>query len=170
MALSLEKITSSNFLAVLGLHVKPKQRRFIPTVSYSLIQSMFHRPTWKRAIYKDGAPIGFVMLDLSKAKAGEIFLWRFMIDKNHQKDGNGAKAFKLLMDHIKKTWPKVDKLTSCFIPGRGGPHMFWVKRGFTVLPPTEDDRKEGVIPLEMAIVRRKRRKRSAKVIQLRAAG
>lgn len=155
--LSLEKITIYNFESVIALHTFPRQKKFIPTNAYSLIQAQFYKGAWKRAIYLDGKPIGFVMLYVAKAKTEkEIFLWRFMISKNYQKDGNGTKAFTLVLDHIRKNWPMATTLKSCFVNGAGSPGKFWVKKGFKIQEQTEEDLKNGEIPILMEIKKKPR--------------
>jgi diamine N-acetyltransferase len=155
--LSLEKITVNNFDSVISLHTFPRQKRFIPTNSYSLIQAQFHKGAWKRAICLDGKPIGFVMLYVAKAKTEkEIFLWRFMISRHYQKDGNGTKAFNLVLEHIRKTWPSVNLIKSCFVKGPGSPGKFWIKKGFKIQEQTEEDIRNGEIPIQMEIKKKPR--------------
>lgn len=150
--ITLEKITGANYDAIITLYTYPRQKKFIPTNAYSLIQSMFWKGAWKRAIYADGVPIGFVMLYTAKAKTEkEIFLWRFMIAKQYQKGGYGSRSLKVVLEHIRKTWPRVTTLKSCYVPGSGSPGKFWLKKGFKHVEQTEEDRKNNEIPIVMEL-------------------
>jgi diamine N-acetyltransferase len=60
-----------------------------------------------RAICNDGKPVGFMMTS-ERPSSGEYFLWRMMIDKNHQGAGYGGAAMRLLIDRIRDNGnPKV---------------------------------------------------------------
>jgi len=61
-------------------------------------------------IYSDGTPVGFVMVayfeddDRDNDGIPYYFLWRMMIDENHQNKGYGREAMKLIIEKV-KTFP-----------------------------------------------------------------
>ena len=62
-------------------------------------------------IYDNETPVGFVMVayfeddDRDNEGIPYYFLWRMMIDENHQNKGNGREAMKLIIEEV-KTFPK----------------------------------------------------------------
>jgi len=62
-------------------------------------------------IYSDETPVGFVMVayfeddDYDDTGVPYYFLWRLMIDENHQNKGYGCQAMKLIIEEV-KAFPK----------------------------------------------------------------
>ena len=62
-------------------------------------------------IYDDETPVGFLMVayfeddDYDNKNVPYYFLWRMMIDENHQNKGYGREAMKLIIDEV-RTFPK----------------------------------------------------------------
>ena len=106
-------------------------------------------------IYNDATPVGFAMVDYCEQSAGDTidnqfqnyyYLWRFMIDENHQRKGYGLDAIKLIIEQV-KTMPmgESNALYTSVDPRAGNPIPFYEKLGFEktgeVYPP-EDDSEE----------------------------
>ena len=51
---------------------------------------------WMRAIEADGELVGFVMLAITTEAHPEPYLWRFLIDRMHQRRGIGSAALDLV--------------------------------------------------------------------------
>ena len=60
---------------------------------------------------------------------GEYFLWRFMVDAQHQGKGYERRALELLIDYV-KTRPNAKELFLSHVPGTGRPEGFYRKLGF----------------------------------------
>ncbi|MEM7366551.1 MAG: GNAT family N-acetyltransferase [Pseudomonadota bacterium] len=103
---TLEEISRDNIHAVLALDVSDEQRRFYPcSNAVSIAEGHFppdDDPVWMRAICKDGTPVGFLMTS-EQPSNGAYFIWRMMIDRNHQGSGYGGEAMRLLIQRIKST-------------------------------------------------------------------
>jgi len=68
-------------------------------------------------VYHGDTPVGFVMLNHSEpenqydsfrvdgAKESVYYLWRLMIDKNHQGKGYGKAALQSVIEHVRTTKP-----------------------------------------------------------------
>lgn len=56
-------------------------------------------------------------------------MWRFMIDKGHQKKGYGKEALGLILDHV-RTLPQAKELKLSCVPGENGPEEFYIRLGF----------------------------------------
>ena len=101
---TLEEITRTNIYAVLALEVSDEQRKFYPrSNAWSIAEGHFPQdddPVWMRAISSDNTPVGFMMTS-ERPSSGEYFLWRMMIDRNHQGTGYAGAAMQLLIDRIR---------------------------------------------------------------------
>ena len=87
-----------------------------------------------RAIYDGDTPVGFLMLaDGAEPGNGVIpwpyYLWRMLIDKQHQGRGYGRAALGLVVAHLRER-PGADTLVTSIVPGDGSPYGFYLRYGF----------------------------------------
>lgn len=125
---SLREITKETVNSILNLSVTKAQEQFVASNAVSIAQAHFSADAWFRAIYADETPVGFLMLSDQPDK-GEYFLWRFMIDAQHQGKGYGRRALELLIEHV-KTRPNAKELFLSHVPGPGSPEGFYRQSGF----------------------------------------
>ena len=105
---SLREITQEIVNSILNLRVAKGQEQFVASNAVSIAEAHFSAEAWFRAIYADEMPVGFLMLSDQPDK-GEYFLWRFMVDAQHQGKGYGRRALELMIDHV-KTRPNAKEL------------------------------------------------------------
>jgi GNAT superfamily N-acetyltransferase len=132
---SLREIADDNRDDVLALHVTPIQERFVGTVATSLkeAEETPEGNPWYRAIYADDRPVGFVMLSWNVTPdppriIGPWFLWRLLIDVQHQGRGYGREAVRLVSDIARKNGAR--ELLTSYGVGEGGPELFYRRVGF----------------------------------------
>ena len=125
---SLREITQQTVNEVLSLRVTKAQERFVASNAVSIAQAHFSPQAWFRAVYAGESPVGFLMLSM-QPEQGEYFLWRFMIDAQHQGRGYGRQALELLIRHV-QVQPNATELTLSHVPGAGSPEGFYRKLGF----------------------------------------
>ena len=125
---SLREVTQETVNSILNLRVAKGQEQFVASNAFSIAEAHFSSEAWFRAIYADETPVGFLMLSDQPDK-GEYFLWRFMVDVQHQGKGYGRRALELLIDHV-KTRPNAKELFLSHVPGTGSPEGFYHKLGF----------------------------------------
>ena len=129
---SLREITSENLKAVLSLRVTDAQREAYPrSNAYSLAEGHHppdDDPVWMRAVYAGDVPVGFLMTSEAPER-GEYFLWRLMIDADHQGNGYGSRAVELLIGRIKAS-PKAKLLMTSHLKGDADAGTFYRKLGF----------------------------------------
>ena len=125
---SLREVTQETVNSILNLRVTKEQEQFVASNAVSIAEAHFSEDAWFRAIYADETPIGFLMLSDQPDK-GEYFLWRFMVDVQHQGKGYGSRALELLIDHV-KTRPNAKELFLSHVPGTGSPEGFYRRLGF----------------------------------------
>jgi diamine N-acetyltransferase len=134
---TLREITPANEAVVRALKVAPGQEDFVAPVETSLEEAAAYpeaRP-WFRAIYAGEEPVGFVMLSYDvppgyPEQPFRYFLWRLLIDAEHQRRGYGRAAMKAVIDHLRAR-PGADELfTSVVHHGPGSPDPFYRGLGF----------------------------------------
>jgi len=132
--ISLRPITDDNRDAVLALSVSPTQRQFVSTVPDSLAEADeypgAHAIYW--AVYDDETPVGFVMIADEVDDHPEYipqFLWKLLIDKEHQGKGYGTAVLDLVVAYFKAR-PGVEVVTTSAGQGPGSPIPFYEKYGF----------------------------------------
>ena len=124
----LREITQETVNSILNLRVTKEQEQFVASNAVSIAEAHFSEDAWFRAIYADETPVGFLVLS-DQSDKGEYYLWRFMVDVQHQGKGYGRRALELLIDHV-KTRPNAKELFLSHVPGTGSPEGFYRKLGF----------------------------------------
>lgn len=127
-SITLKEITKDTLWPIMKLTVAEEQRSFVAPNSVSIAEAYFSEEAWFRGIYLGDQPVGFVMLHIDTKKR-EYFLWRLMIDKDHQRRGYAFQAMEQVIDHV-KTLPNAVELTTSYSPGEGNPSLFYYKLGF----------------------------------------
>ena len=137
--ITLKEITAETVWPIMKLNVAENQRSFVAPNANSIAEAYFSKEAWFRAIYAGEDPVGFVML-FSDEKKPEYFLWRLMIDSDHQGEGYGYQAMDQVIDHV-KTLPGARDLLTSYVPGEGNPSPFYYKLGFEETGEWEDGEK-----------------------------
>lgn len=96
-----KEITKENFWDCIELTVAEDQADFVTSNSVSIAQSKVQPECIPLAVYDNDTMIGFIMYCIDEDD-GEYWIYRMMIDKNHQSKGYGKEALKKLLDIIKK--------------------------------------------------------------------
>jgi diamine N-acetyltransferase len=130
----LVELTNDNFIGVMNLEVADNQKKFVAPNSVSMAVCHFSRYATMRGIFYGDEPVGFMMLadpvSGEEKFNGMYFLWRLMIDKDHQGKGYGEAALKMILEYVRNR-PDADYLYSSFEPGEFGPEKFYLeKMGF----------------------------------------
>lgn len=149
MEITLREITEESREAVLALRTTAAQERFVSTVACSLDEAARHpnEHPWLRAIYAGEQPVGFVMVAWDFVPEpphadGPFFLWKLLIDHQHQGRGYGKQAVEQVIDLIRADGGR--ELITSYVEGEGSPFGFYTKLGFV---PRGDLDPEGEIML-----------------------
>jgi diamine N-acetyltransferase len=148
---TLREITADTVRTICALRVAPAQERLVAPNAVSIAQAYFEPAAWFRAIYAGETPVGFAMLfDSTRAVAPEdpdtCHLWRFMIAEQHQQQGHGGAALRLLIDHA-RSLPGTRKFSLSFVPEGAGPRDFYARFGFRETGEMDD----GEVIMELAL-------------------
>ena len=130
------EITSDNLSATAALATHRHQERFVAPMARSLAQALVppshngHRVIpWMRAVQADGEIVGFMMLSAASPPGEPVpYLWRFLIDRRHQRRGVGRRAILLLADQMRAEGHH--SLMVSWEEGSGGPRPFYEGLGF----------------------------------------
>ena len=99
--ISLREVTPQNFLGLISLEVRAEQEEFVIPNAVSLAQAYVQKECIPMGIYNNDNHIGFLMYCLD-SEDNNYWIYRFMIDRQHQCRGFGKKAFELLLSNIKE--------------------------------------------------------------------
>jgi diamine N-acetyltransferase len=144
-SLSLVEVSLANLRDVLALTVKPEQTTFVASVKDSLGHAEIEldgRP-WYRAVYAGSTPVGFVMLSDgippgNPELLGPYYLWRLLVDRNHQRKGYGTQMLDLCVDYVRSR-PAAHELLTSVVQEPGSPLPFYLKYGFERTDQVVDD-------------------------------
>ncbi len=143
--MTLREVTAETVRAICALAVRPEQRDYVAANALSIAQAHFEPRAWFRAIYAGETPIGFVMLH-DDAEKQEYFLWRLMIDAEHQGKGYARTALDLVVEHVRRR-PGARELFSSYREGDHSPGGFYRSYGFVETGEVENG--EVLIVLEL---------------------
>jgi RimJ/RimL family protein N-acetyltransferase len=131
----LVEITEHNLDATAALATHHHQRRFVAPMARSFSQALVPGMNgdarvvpWMRAVQADGQIVGFMMLVEPSPSQPVPYLWRFLIDRRHQRRGVGGRAIALLAEHLRAAGH--DALLLSFVDAPGGPRQFYERLGF----------------------------------------
>jgi len=92
----LREITRDNYKNCCLMKVKKEQESFVATNSFSLAQSKYEPECIPLAIYNDEDMVGFLMYCID-VNDGNYWIYRLMIDENHQRQGYAYEAMTMLL-------------------------------------------------------------------------
>jgi diamine N-acetyltransferase len=132
MDIELREITRNSVIDVVKLDAGDDRRQVAPN-SVSIAQAYFEPAAWFRAVYRGEQPVGFVMLydpTLSATpESPHFYLWRLMIDKEHQGRGYGRAAVERLIEYV-RTRPGATELHVSHVPAAHALARFYQSLGF----------------------------------------
>jgi len=127
--IELREITKKNIGPILKLKVYKEQSDQVASNAVSIAEGSVHEEAWYKGIYAAEKPVGFVMLSLDLSKK-EYWIWRYMIDKEHQGKGYGKMALEKVIEFM-KTQPGIKEIKLSYVPKeKGAPDKFYAKCGF----------------------------------------
>jgi diamine N-acetyltransferase len=108
MSIHLKPVTRENFDDILSLKLTEIQKGFVASNVYSIAQSKVEPECVPLAIYVQTTLIGFAMYALDR-NDNHYWIYRLMVDLNHQGKGYGRAAVKALVEKIRRL-PGCDKI------------------------------------------------------------
>ena len=124
----LRKIDRENWRDVIKLTVAESQKNFVAPNVYSIAQSKAQPECIPMAVYSDDVPVGFVMYCMD-ADDNEYWIYRLMIDEQHQGKGLGRQAMNLVLAEIGKDTSR-HKVYISFEPDNDAARKLYESLGF----------------------------------------
>jgi diamine N-acetyltransferase len=135
--------TDDDRAAALALRVAPGQEQFVASVEESFLDAERYPEALARywAVYDGDRIVGFTMisdgipadvLEADPTLVGPYFLWRLLIDEQHQRKGYGTATIDAVVDYVRSRGG--DHLLVSYTAGEGSPGPFYERYGFV---PTE---------------------------------
>ncbi|MEZ5788025.1 MAG: GNAT family N-acetyltransferase [Xanthobacteraceae bacterium] len=110
----LAEVTADNWRDVVSLELGDDQRDLVASNLYSLAEAKFTPRACPRAIYAGTDLVGFLMYDLpDDDEPDRAAIYRFMIDRRHQRRGYGKAAIEAALDEI-RTHRGVATVSICY--------------------------------------------------------
>lgn len=112
------------------------EERFVAPMTASFTDALFPEDDdaggpvmpWMRGITADGEPAGFVMLAAATPTNPVPILWRFLIDRRHQRRGIATRALRQVADTLAAAGHRT--LLTSWVDGPGSPRPFYERLGF----------------------------------------
>ncbi|MDN4494104.1 GNAT family N-acetyltransferase [Ureibacillus aquaedulcis] len=128
--LHLQTITKDNWIKAISLRVREDQLKFVATNAVSLAQLNFLDNFHAKGIYHGVEMVGFALYGIDDDDH-EYWIYRMMIDQNHQGKGYGVEAVSLIIDDIRRI--KEDRhqtITLSYEPTNEHAKRIYEKAGF----------------------------------------
>jgi N-acetyltransferase len=130
--------------------------RMVAPNGMSVAQSFFSKNAWLRAIYAGDTPVGLVMLfdptidpdtaAKEDAATDSLYVWRLMIDFQHQGKGYGEQALRLVIERA-RAMTGITSVTLSYVMAEGSAKPFYEKLGFRDTGKIDDGEMEMRLPL-----------------------
>jgi diamine N-acetyltransferase len=153
MSIDLRELTDEVRADLTSVRLGPGQDQFVSTVEDSLAEAVecANANPWYRAVYADGQIAGFVMISwdlrpVPEGYRGPWFLWKLIIDRDHQHRGLGRQVVRTIADLVRSEGGS--ELLTSFVEGPGGPQDFYLGLGFV---PTGEFDEEGEVLLALPL-------------------
>ena len=103
---SVRPVGADNVEELLKLAVAAEQRAFVADVAKSLAQAAYRPPGRPLGLYLGEQPVGFLLLWDSRRDpdepADQLYVWRLMIDAQHQRLGHGRSAMAWVVEEARR--------------------------------------------------------------------
>ena len=123
-------ITEENFWAIMNMK-RPEGEEFVAPNAVSLAEAWLYREAgdvFPFAIYADGSPVGFMMLD-EDAEEQALMLWRIMFPEEQANKGYGTQAIQKVIGLARESG-KYDRMVLDYVPGNERAAHLYEKLGF----------------------------------------
>ncbi len=140
LAFNVRAADVDNIDVLMKLEVAPGQRRFVAPVVRSLAQAAYEAGGRPLGLYCGDTAVGFLLLyDARQHKARpaeQLYVWRLMIDAQHQRLGHGQRAMRWVIEEARRLGMNEVGLSHVMEDGHAGP--FYAGLGFVYTGEVED--------------------------------
>jgi diamine N-acetyltransferase len=147
---TLREVTRKNLYALWKLDAGDGGKQVASNIK-SMAEAAVHGEAWPRAICEGDTVIGFLMLYdpslVPDPESRDFYLWRLMVDEQHQGRGIGQAALRLLIDHV-RTRPGAQELVTSIV--EPAPQLLAFYGGLGFVATDEFDDGERVLRLRLS--------------------
>ena len=144
MAMQLQLIEiGSRAREFLALDVLENQRGLVATMAESYADALFppnyglgEVKPWLRGVTRDGSPAGFLMCADPTEGQKDAWIWRLLVDKDHQGFGVGTFAVHQALERYLSM--NIRRVLVSWKPQQNNPSSFYQKLGFKETGEMED--------------------------------
>ncbi len=137
MDVTLRPVTPDNWRACLTMKLHPHQERFVAPNVRSLAQAYIYAEDTPLVIYAGDLPVGFLMYALDPSD-NNYWIFRFMIDREHQGRGYARAAFLEYIEFM-KALPECDAIWLSIAPDNQAAEQLYRSLGFAPTGKIHDD-------------------------------
>ncbi|MFF2753021.1 GNAT family N-acetyltransferase [Psychrobacillus sp. NPDC058041] len=123
------ELNAENWYDCCELEVSTEQKEYMEPNAISIAQSKFEPTLKPYAIYDEEKIVGFLMYNTVQEELDGYWVYRIMVDKEHQGKGIGKAATKLMISEIAKL-PNAKKIVVGYHPENFGAHNLYSSLGF----------------------------------------
>lgn len=128
----------------LSLEVSEVQSRYVASMAENFADALFppddgweDSTTWIRGVTRGGVPAGFIMCSDSPDDEKDPWIWRLLVDRQHQGYGVGKYAVECAISRYRSLGSK--QLITAWHPGPEDASGFYKKLGFVETGEKLDD-------------------------------
>tara|TARA_R100000750_G_scaffold36592_1_gene23602 strand:- start:85 stop:552 length:468 start_codon:yes stop_codon:yes gene_type:complete len=133
-------ITRSNLRALCALEIHPAQRDFVAPAAVTIAQQAYEPGSTILSIWQGDTPVGLMsMIHYGLPEAAPdpdsgidrnmFYLWRLLVDRQHQGKGHGQTALRHFLDLARASGQSRASLSVVDVPGSALP--LYERHGFT---------------------------------------
>lgn len=111
MNIEFKAIDRSNYDKCIKLKTSERQKRFVASNLFSLVQSAYEPNLYPLGVYKDNKMVGFILYDFDDELNGWS-MSRFMIDEKFQNQGIGKATLQKFIEFFIERYGHVELYTS----------------------------------------------------------
>ena len=123
------ELNADNWYDCCELEVSIEQKAYMEPNAISIAQSKFEPTLKPYAIYAEDTVVGFLMYNSVQEELDGYWIYRIMVDKEHQGKGIGKAATKLMISEMAKL-PNAKKIVVGYHPENIGAHRLYSSLGF----------------------------------------
>ena len=132
---TLRAVDQHNYEQICDLEVFEEQEDYVASNLWSLVQASYNPTCTARAIYDQELPVGLFLWSAETPR--KVSIWRFMVDKQHQKRGIGREALGLLLEELRQI-DGLARIEICYHPTNPVAGEFYASFGFAETGMDED--------------------------------
>ena len=129
MTITLTPITADNWHEAIELSVEKAQADYVAHNLYSIAEAQFDPFATNLAIYAGETMVGFLMYSEDEEIAGDYWINRLMVAKEHQRNGYGTAAMQEIIKLI-KVKHNGNAISITYVPGNEMAADLYARLGF----------------------------------------